>query len=916
MPNRFAPLDSVVRRILFFALTVAILPASITIARKVASFGKADVLVSPEPSGFRVRRVGESAIPSSLHPGDLVLRIDGKEARSAGDPARLLADLPATLLVNRDGHLLQLRSEPVPSPWDVRYGFLVLVGATFLGSAARALGGLSRQKVSRERLVFAAFAISVGLVLIMTPAPPYDGVYRATLLLEEGARALFPALLLHLVFTFPRRVRRGTAGIEFIPAVFLLALTFRLYFLPASSDVVSFRLGELDRLQAYWMSLAGTVAVLRLIHLARIPSDILAEKQVRFLLFGTGFGLLPVLFLNLLPRALGGSLPVLSSLSILPLVLVPLSFLAALTRYRIWDVEVLGRETAAWLGASLIGAGFFTGAQLLLAHPISVGIPYAKGTLEATAGLLMALSFVPVRRGFSAALARLQFREGWKDRENLMTLVRALPLLRRLADVQSLLVETVKSGLGVSPAALLLLQEDGNLDARWVDAGAPLPLSELPPECGTRVCRLSRTSFATSPTPAIARLRQAGFRTLAPLAVSGRLLALFAVGDRAGRLPLSQEDQELLETVLAPAALALDHARLYEELRSQADQFRTLKEFHEDVVAGSAAAIAATGAGGLITSANPAFARLVGRPSSELIGLPAEEILPNELFESFEPRRVEADLGAGKRVLDVAVSAFPGTAFGSRARVYVLQDSTENARLEKALVDRERLVALGTLSAGVAHEVNTPLAGVTGYARLLMEEIPVEDPRRELVEKIERQAFRASRLVGSLLDLARGKPRDLNRIDPRTVATEAVHALEDEVNARHVTLRVELSPSVPEVSGHSDALIQVLVNLIKNGIEASAMRQRPDGAEGRVTLSLRHDDDGVYFEVEDDGEGMSPEQASHIFEPFYSTKTAQGGTGLGLAIAGDIIRAHGGTLRVDSSPGCGSRFTVALPRTV
>ena len=278
------------------------------------------------------------------------------------------------------------------------------------------------------------------------------------------------------------------------------------------------------------MTAAALIAAARLLVLSRRTIDLLTEKQIRFLLFGTAVGLLPVCVLNLLPRLLGGSIPVLSSLSLLPLALVPMAFLAALTRYRLWDVEVLGRETAALIGAILIGAGFFAVAQMLLAHPLSVGIPYAKGLLQTSAGLLLALSFVPVRRGLSAALSRLQYKEAWREREGLLALVRELPAPRSLAAIRDLLVSRISRGLDVSPVALLTVSDDARVEAETLDGGEPLPLDELPADIRTKTTRLSRQSFAVRPTPAVARLRRAGFRTLAPLTVSGRLLALFAVG--------------------------------------------------------------------------------------------------------------------------------------------------------------------------------------------------------------------------------------------------------------------------------------------------------------------------------------------------------------------------------------------------
>jgi len=896
---------------------LALIPIGQTAIRKVTLVGRADILVSVEASALRVRRVGPSAAATELRRGDLLLFIDGVEASVAGDPSVTLARRPADLTLYRDGQVRTVRTPAVPSPWDWKYLFLFSVGTAFYLTGASALRQAPRAVSPGAHLLFAALALSVAVVLILTPLPPVDGVFRTAVLVEDVARALFPALLVILVFTFPRRARPFPWPVALLPSAALLAVTAHLYLgaAPWGRDAER-AVASLDRMQLAWMSLAAIVAAVRLVALSRRTIDLLTEKQIRFLLLGTAVGLLPLCVLNLLPALFGQSIPVLSSLSLLPLALVPVAFLAALTRYRLWDVEVLGRETGALVGAVLFAAGLFAAAQAFAAHPALPDVPYSRAALQAAAGLAVALSFVPVRRGLSAAFARLQYRDELAGREDLLAVVRDLPKSRSLAEIESLLVPRVTRGLGISVAALLPVLADGRLAAGSVDSGPPILLDELPADAATRTTRLSRQAFADAPTASVARLRRAGFRTLSPLSISGRLLALFAIGDRDGRVPPSAEDLGLLETVLAPAGLALDHARLYDELRAQAESYRTLKEFHEDVVEGSAAALAATDAEGRLTSVNPAFAALTGRNAASLLGAQDVDILPAALFAPEPPKRLEADLGAGPRVLDVALSPFPGAAPGSRARVVVLYDATETVRLERALADRERLAALGTLSAGVAHEVNTPLTGVAGFARLLLDETPADDPRRGLLEKIERQAFRASRLVGSLLDLARGRPRERVPVDPATLAREARRAFEDEIDARGVTLTVDIPREVPAIPGHADALLQVLVNLLKNGVEAASGVARRDGPPPAVTLRVLPREDRVVFEVEDNGPGLSSDHAARVFEPFYSTKTAQGGTGLGLAIARDIIQAHGGTLDADTRPGGGARFTVSLPVTI
>lgn len=895
---------------LFLALLV---PIGASAARKIATTGQSGILLTREESGFRVRVAG-AAEAVGLKAGDLLLLVDGAEARALDEPLRALEDGERELTVLRDGEPLRLSGRIGPSPWDTRYLLLLLVGLAFVVSAGLVLRTAPDEADPASAFLFAGFAFTAATVLVVTPAPPYDALFRATTVLEDVARAFLPAFLLAFLFRFPRRAARVPTALFFVPAGALALLALQTYLRPPARDVDATALVErLDRLQQAALLLAVVVAVARLVSLASRRLDLLAEKQVRFLLAGTAGGLLPVVLLDFLPRLLGAPIPVVSSFSIVPLVLVPASFLAALTRYRLWDVEILTRETAALLGAAFLGAGLFSLAQVVDLGDVLPGIPYGRGLVEAGAGLLIALTFFPVRRGLSTALARVQYGERFGERQELLAVVRELARPRRLAEIGPLLAERVTAGLGVPRAALLLALTGGRLDAAALDGGEPLFLEELPPEALARTTRLSRLAFNENPTVAVARIRRAGFRTISPLLLPGGLLGLFAVADRGGRDPLSAEDVELLETVLASAALAVDHARLYGELEEQAERYRRLKQFHEDVVTGSPAAIVATDEEGRISSCNPAFARLIGDGAGDLAGRPVAEVLPEGVRGATAPARVEVALGGAPRVLDVAVSPFPGAREGSAARVWVLSDATEVARLEKSLAERDRLSALSNLSAGVAHEVNTPLTGVASFARLLLDETPEGDPRRPIVEKIERQAFRAARLVGSLLDLARGRPRDLAPLEPAELVKEACRSLEDEMRGRRVNVDVSVAPSVPRVLGHGDALVQVLVNLLKNAIDAVSLPREGREGPGLVRISAARAGETVRFTVDDDGPGLSREEQERVFAPFHTTKGRQGGVGLGLAIAGDIIRAHGGSLTVESSPGQGARFTVSLP---
>jgi signal transduction histidine kinase len=246
-------------------------------------------------------------------------------------------------------------------------------------------------------------------------------------------------------------------------------------------------------------------------------------------------------------------------------------------------------------------------------------------------------------------------------------------------------------------------------------------------------------------------------------------------------------------------------------------------------------------------------------------------------------------------------------------------------QLERALKEQDRLVSLGVLAAGVAHEVNTPLTGISSYAQMLLSETPEGDPRRELLEKVERQTFRASRIVNNLLDFARKREHEAGEVELAKLVTDTV----DLVHERFVRRRVRLvwaPPAAPVlVHGAEGELQQVVTNLLLNALDATASR----GGEIRVAIATADAIPGgqpatprhVRIVVEDDGPGIRAEVLPRIFEPFFTTKAGQGGTGLGLAISREIVEQHGGRIAAENRAasewgGGGCRFTVELPQAV
>jgi signal transduction histidine kinase len=240
----------------------------------------------------------------------------------------------------------------------------------------------------------------------------------------------------------------------------------------------------------------------------------------------------------------------------------------------------------------------------------------------------------------------------------------------------------------------------------------------------------------------------------------------------------------------------------------------------------------------------------------------------------------------------------------------VLRDRTEMRALERNLQRAEKLATIGTLAAGVAHEIGTPLGIISGRAEQLLTRVANDESgetARKGITSILSQVDKVSTTIRQLLDFARIRPIDAQPVTPTQALQSAAALLEHHFRQAKVTLHVDASVSIPPVIADPGQLEQVLVNLLMNACDACA-------ADGQVWVSASEHEGRVALEVCDDGVGIPPEHLSSVLDPFFTTKKRGQGTGLGLTIAADIVKNHGGTLEVESIVGEGTTIRVVLPR--
>lgn len=889
----------------------------LSVARKVATF---------QPLGFTAEATGAlqtvaavSDPGTGLRPGDQVLFVQGREATRPGALEETLRTRETSeLLVARDGEMVAVTYQRPPLDLDLPFLVLALVGAAYL---LIGFYTLLKDRRGQGRLFF-LWCLASAALFLLTPDARYDAAGRVLFTGDLLGRLLLPPLTLHLFLLFPRpldelRGRRRWLPFVYLPAAILLAVQAQLALSVGGGGSVAsaaLPLALLDRLELFHLLAFALAAVAVLVLRLARTRDWEQHRQLRWMAVGLAGGYLPFAALYAVPWAAGFDWPELvTTAAVVPLGLVPLTFAYAILRYKLWDIEVMVRDTVSYTLTLLVGLIGFSLANLAITRGLPTDLPLLRNVLVFAAGITIAGVLVPAKRSISTGLERIQYRGSFRKRRSLATFGRRLLHERDLDRLCSQLLEAVEEAVDLETANLYVVR-DGALVPMRPDPSLPdrLPVDVLGDDLWeAEIRRLSGTGLPDPESLPARKLFAAGYRYALPLTVHDNPVGLAVTGWKLGQERLTSDDVALLRQLLDQAALAIENAQLVDQLQSRLDEVSRLQQYSEGIIESSPAGIAVLGSGLRILSANTGFSRLVGRAASRLTGRHLEEVLPVRPLPEPGAGPLEVsycDADRRERHLQLSTAHFEH----GDGRILVVHDVTERVAMESALKEQDRLAALGVMAAGVAHEVNTPLTGISSYAQMLLADTPDDDPRRRLLEKVERQTFRASKIVNGLLDFARNRQGEMGPVRLGEVAEECLELMRERLAKRGVEVRWHApSPGTAEpvvVHGDAGELQQVVTNLLLNACEA----MEEDGG-GTLDLRLEAVGDRGRLTVADSGHGISEEDLDRIFEPFWTSKLGRGGTGLGLAISSDIVRHHRGDLRVESTPGEGATFTLELP---
>ncbi len=905
------------------------------------------VLWVERPAGLVAAEIapGSPAVRAGLSPGDVLLAVDGVpiESRAAlldvfhagGDGA---AHAYTVLRLGRQ-ELHELSLEILPDGRPRLYLVLVAIGVftLLIGTSVRL-----RRPDEQATLHFFWLTVAFFGVFAFSFSGRLDRLDWVFYWADAVSMLLLAPLFVHFALVFParppgsapRRLGRSVLASVYFPALALGAAEIAVLGGPGAGPRFAGAVERIWQLEIAYLAACAVGGLVIMIRALRRAPSVTARLQLRWVVSGAVLGGLPFALGYAVPWALGFDSDWLH-LTAVTLVLIPLAFAAAIVRYRLGDVEVIVKRGLVYAGAVAAMAAIYLLLEGLATAVFLNESDQHNSLIALLATLVVVLLARPVKDAIETMLDRVYYRDRYDYRRALVDFARDLNSDLDLDRLAERLVTRVAETLVVDRMVLLQGAAGGGPSdgafrpVRWTGFETPPP----PLGADSRVAGLLQESRTVAlDDPALARRlaagdaafwRERGLYYFAPCIAEGATIAVMALGRKSSGEPLSSDDMALLAAVAGQVATALENGRLYGQLREKAAELDRMHQFSQNIIESLSDGLVAVDLAGRVILWNAELERIYGVARAAAVGRTLDTLFDPPVVARLRPDGGETP-GVRRRVplrsrhtddprrllVNLATAPLLTPDGETSGMIVIVEDITRRVQLEEQLQISEKMASVGLLAAGVAHEVNTPLTGISSFTQMLLDEADPDDPRTPVLKKIEKQTFRAAKIVNGLLNLARpGRSEAAGPVDVNGVVNEVLALLEPQLAAGSVKVRRELAGSPLVVQGVDFKLQQVFLNLFLNARDAM-----PGG--GWLTIRTRVEGRGAVVEVADTGSGIPPELLSRIYDPFFTTKATGKGTGLGLSVIYGVVQEHHGVIECASELDRGTRFTLRLPLAV
>jgi hypothetical protein len=910
---------------------------------------------------------GSGGSNAGVHPGDKLASINGVPIANAANVTQVLVRIGSWSKAVY--HISRLGVEIDPTvivgevPLDLAVTYQYLVGFAYL---VIGLFVYFRRGSAQKARHFYVLCLSSFVFLCFHYTGQFNAFDKVIYFGNLAAGLVAPAVFLHFCLTFPEPrkwlQKRFRAVVLYVPAALLFSIfvAFATGALTVAIPLLELR-WMLDRVWMVFWTIPYVAGGFALSLEYRKAEDPIVRQQLKWLRNGAFCGILPFALLYVLPYAMGAIPNAYLKMSVLSLPLIPLTLAYAIVRYRLMDVDIIFRRGYAYTLATICVLAAFYGIIFSLASLVQKNFKDLGNVGLITVMLITAFLFQPIRNWIQERLDKHFYRDRYDYRRTLVEFARELSSETDLDAMLASVGERLRQTLSIKHMAFFLSEEGANGpefrlkqsmggNPRLAAAGREeLDLSFLNWKLPEPYLFFQRTRHQLD---AVSRAWPASVRSAIadldltyyiPCTVRGRTIAYMGVSRTADGDYLSSVDVELLVTLAGYVAIAIENASLYRSLQRKVEEYERLKEFSENIVESINVGILAADLDDRVESWNTQIERLTGIPRDHAVGRTLSELFPMELAAECDRVRGQTGIhhiykfvlrptaaagvpfgpgvpsGSGnghglpaslrETTLNIAIAPLVSKDQEQIGRLIIFDDITDRAELEQRLVQADKLSSIGLLAAGVAHEVNTPLAVISTYAQMLAKQVSDDSQKSMILDKIAKQTFRASEIVNSLLNFSRTSTTSLGDVNLNRVIQETLSLLEHQLQKSGIQVHTDLDPGLRPVHGNAGQLQQVFLNLFLNARDAMS-------AGGALEVRTWPEGSGARAEVADTGHGIAPEHLHRIYDPFFTTKAVRKGTGLGLSVTYGIIQEHGGSIEVFNRPGGGATFRLELPLAV
>ncbi len=799
--------------------------------------------------------------------------------------------------ITRDGIELDTPVVVIPEPPDRS----LQQALRFIGLIYLAIGVyvLFRRWTAPRATHFYLFCLVSFALNALKYTGEWDWIDKTVFWSNVIAESLQPALFLHFALSFPEERLKNVGRRLLLPLVYAPGIAlFGLWLMAINRwEATGLLKHRLDQAGTGYDAAFYVLASLLFLNSYLQANTPMLRQQLKWLWRGAFLAVVPFTLLYAIPFLLDVRMPgLLTKLAGLSLVFLPLTFAWAIVRYRLMDTDLIFKRGVAYTLATGLILGVYFGVIAISAEAVHQRFPEAiREWALILAILVTAAIFDPLKRRIQGWVDRAFDRQRYDYRKALVEFGRGLNSETDLRALLESIVERLPHTLLVARVAVFLADGPGTLRLA-ASHGLPAELRAVP-QLPSATLDLSFLDFdrATDHSHIFLEnaqqalhLRESQRETAALLdlnyylpcrvqdGTTTRTIAVIGLGRTIGGDFLSSEDVELLESLASYIGIALQNASLYARLEEKISEFERLKEFNENIVESINVGILAVDLEDRIESWNAQMEAMYALSRAEALGQPLRTSSPSEFVEALDGVRNEPGVHhlykfrlttrAGElRTANIAIAPLLSRDFVAVGRIVLVDDITERVSLETQLAQADKLSSIGLLAAGVAHEINTPLAVISSYCADALQAAarrcaPRSGARQDHAAELPRLR-NCQRPAQLLAHLDHGVPR--NQSEPGHPRHASL--LEHQFKTAQIEVDLELAEQLPPIHGNPGKLQQVFLNLLLNAKEAM-----PGGGRLRVATLVNGHVEAV---VADSGAGIAPEHLKRIYDPFFTTKT-------------------------------------------